>query len=640
MSPILLHPHAVMSLILCLTVGFIIFSFSTLKVQAPWTRWLIAACVGILGWQLDNVITFGMAPDYLESASWRKWELIFLYGLSSLFILIAQIQLAYLFPENPFEHERKTVLWISSGALVFVWLFYVYHVFSDQGHREFEEPIIIAVPALFLISWTISVYIRKIFYFRARQKREAMFVSIMLLIMELAFIGSEIDAVTIGIYSAVGYWIYFLCTWFGILGGAILYIVFSTVPITFQVRLVGFTFVIIMVVLSVVTLTFFPPFPPDDVAQRLLIQNNLLRVCGLILLSTFLVALIYPVILRASIIAPLERLLAGVNKVRQGDVTTSVKVSSMDEIGFLTENFNLMTQTIKQAQHELASYASDLEKKVEERTNQLQESLEYLKATQAQLIRREKLASMGELMAGVAHEIQNPLNFVNNFAEFSVELLEEWKAEEASPNPDKSIRDETLKSIELNLRKINEHGKRADAIVKSMLQQSRESSGQKVATDLNDLANEYLRLSYQGYRSQKEEFKATLLTQLDPSLCRVPVVVQDVSRVFQNLYNNAYYAVEMKAKTASEPYEPNILVTSRQLTDCIELRIRDNGIGIPQELQDKVFQPFFTTKPTGQGTGLGLALVYDIITNDHGGTIDLISKEGEFTEFFFTVPIS
>ncbi len=197
---------------------------------------------------------------------------------------------------------------------------------------------------------------------------------------------------------------------------------------------------------------------------------------------------------------------------------------------------------------------------------------------------------------------------------------------------------ETIQEIELNLKKINEHGKRADAIVKSMLQQSRESSGQKHPTDLNDLANEYLRLSYQGYRSQKEEFTVKLITQLEPTLSEAPVVVQDMSRVFVNLFNNAYYALEMKTKKGGKQYEPEITVTSRQVPGAVEMRIRDNGVGIPDDLQNKVFQPFFTTKPTGQGTGLGLALAYDIIVNDHGGAIDLVSKEGEFSEFFFTVP--
>ncbi len=439
MYPLLLHPHAVMSLILCLTVGLIILSFSRLKVQVPWTRWLVAASVGILGWQLDNVITFGLHPTYLETVEWRKWELIFLYAISSLFILIAQVQLAYLFPENPYERERRMVLRVSSIVLSLVWLYYVYHVFFSQAQREFEEPLIIATPALFLIAWTIGVYIRKVFYFRNRGNRQAMVACLLLMGMEFFFIGSEIDALTLGIYSPVGYWIYFFATWVGILGGAILYIAFSTVPISFQVRLVGFTFVMIMIVLSVVTLTFFPPFPPEDLAQRASMHDDLLKVGGLLLLATVLVAIVYPIILRASIIIPLEKLLTGVNNVREGNTNTSVRATINDEIGFLTENFNLMTQTIRQAQDELASYASDLEKKVEERTTQLQESLEYLKATQNQLIRREKMASFGELMAGIAHEIQNPLNFVNNFSEFGVELIEEWKAEEAKPVVDKEL---------------------------------------------------------------------------------------------------------------------------------------------------------------------------------------------------------
>lgn len=650
MEKILLHPHAVMSLILCLTAGMIILSFSNLKEQALWTRWLIAASVGILGWQLDNVITFGIEPGHLEVAIWRKWELIFLFGLSSVLLLLAQIQLAYLFPSNPYKRERKTVVWVCVIGLAGSWLYYSYHILTSPKSLGLEVSLLFAIWGLLVISWTLVVYLRKALYFRKRHNPKAMTACLLLMVMELFFIASiagvlRIDphslkepVIWVDIYSPGRYWIYFLFTWLGILGGAMLFIIFSTVPITFQVRLVGFTFVLVMIVLSVVVLTFFPPFSPANLSQRAKIQGNLINVSGLILMATFLVALVYPIILRASIIIPLERLLVGVNKVREGAVDTKVRVTSNDEIGLLTENFNQMTGTLKQARADLASYAADLEKKVEERTTQLQESLEYLKATQAQLIRREKMASLGELMAGIAHEIQNPLNFVNNFSEFGMELIGDWKAEEAKPVVDKEFCAETVRNIELNLKKINEHGKRADAIVKNMQLQSRMSPGLKEPTDLNQLANEYLRLSYKGYCSQKVNFKATLHTQLDPTLTHAPVVVQDVSRVFVNLFNNAYYAIDMKLKAGMQAYEPSLVVTSRQLPDCIEMRIRDNGVGIPEKLQKKIFQPFFTTKPAGQGTGLGLALAYDIIINDHGGTIDLNSKEGDFTEFFFTIP--
>jgi two-component system, NtrC family, sensor kinase len=650
MEKILLHPHAVMSLILCLTAGMIILSFSSLKKQAPWTRWLIAASVGVLGWQLDNVITFGIEPGYLKEAPWRKWELIFVFGLSSVLLLISQIQLAYLFPTNPYKRERKRVVWGCVIGLAGSWLYYSYYILTNPESLGLEVSLLFAIWGLFIISWTLVVYLRKALYFRKNHNREAMTACLLLMVMELFFIASiagvlRIDPhslkeswIYVDIYSPGRYWTYFLFTWLGILGGAMLFIIFSTVPITFQVRLVGFTFVLVMIVLSVVVLTFFPPFPPDNLSQRAKIQQNLIHVSGLILMATFLVALVYPIILRASIIIPLERLLVGVNKVREGAVDTKVRVTSNDEIGLLTENFNQMTGTLKQARAELASYAADLEKKVEERTMQLQESLEYLKATQAQLIRREKMASLGELMAGIAHEIQNPLNFVNNFSESSIQFIDEWKAEEAKPVVDEELCAEIVRNLELTLKKINEHGKRADAIVKNMQLQSRISSGLKEPTDLNQLANEYLRLSYQGYCSKKQSFRAKLHTQLDPALMQVPVVVQDVSRVFVNLFNNAYYAIDLKLKAGVQDYEPSLVLTSRQLPDCIEMRVHDNGVGIPESLQQKIFQPFFTTKPTGQGTGLGLALAYDIIINDHGGTIDLTSKEGEFTEFFFTVP--
>lgn len=640
MFPILLHPHAVMSLILCLTVSLIILAFSRLKQKTLWTRWLVAASVGILGWQLDNIITFGLYPSYLKNAIWRPWELAFLYGLSSLFLLMAQVQLAYLFPKNPFERERKIVLRYGTIALSLVWLFYVYQLFVLGRWKDpFELYNVILYTSLFAICWTIIVLARKAIFFRSRN-REVMKICLLLIVMELLFIGSVVDAVTIGIYSTVGYWIYFSLTWIGILGSATLYIIYSTVPITFQLRLVGFTFILLMVVMSVVTLTFFSPFPPELVGKREHIHDDLLRVSGLIIMATLLVVIVYPILLRASVVRPLERLLAGVNTVREGRTDTPVQVTSNDEIGFLTENFNLMTHTLKKAQDELASYASDLEKKVAQRTSELEETLENLKATQAQLIRREKMASMGELMAGVAHEIQNPLNFVNNFSEIGVELIEEWRSEEAKVEADKEVQADTISNIEVNLKKINEYGKRADSIVQSMLLQSRTRSGQKEVTNMNELANECLHFSYQGYLSQNEGFKATLQTQFEPSLSQVSIVVQDMSRVFVNLFNNAFYAVEMKAKAGLGAYEPNIVLTSSQLADGIEIRIRDNGVGILAAIHEKVFQPFFTTKPPGQGVGLGLSLAYDILVKDHGGTLDFISEEGHFAEFIFTIPHS
>lgn len=265
-----------------------------------------------------------------------------------------------------------------------------------------------------------------------------------------------------------------------------------------------------------------------------------------------------------------------------------------------------------------------------------------LKSAQAQLIQSEKMASLGELTAGIAHEIQNPLNFMNNFSEVNKELLVELRDEMDKGHADevKSI----AKNVMENEEKINHHGKRADAIIKGMLQHSRESTGQKEPADINALADEYLRLSYHGLRSKDKSFNATLKTNFDASIGNVNIIPQDIGRVLLNLYNNAFYAVAEKAKLSGGEYKPTIKVETRQTfpppggSRGAIIRISDNGDGIPQKILDKIFQPFFTTKPTGQGTGLGLSLSYDIV-KAHGGEITVKTKEGEGTEFIIQLPI-
>ncbi len=260
-----------------------------------------------------------------------------------------------------------------------------------------------------------------------------------------------------------------------------------------------------------------------------------------------------------------------------------------------------------------------------------------LKATQAQLIQSEKMASLGELTAGIAHEIQNPLNFVNNFSDVNKELLLEMKDEMNKGNLDdaNAIADDVISNEE----KINHHGKRADAIVKGMLQHSRSSNGVKEPTNINALADEYLRLSYHGLRAKDKEFNAIMKTDFDNSIGKINIIPQDIGRVLLNLYNNAFYAVTEKKKQQPNDYEPTISVTTKKINNKVDITVKDNGNGIPQKVIDKIFQPFFTTKPTGQGTGLGLSLSYDII-KAHGGEIKVNTIEGEFTEFVIQLPIS
>jgi two-component system NtrC family sensor kinase len=259
-----------------------------------------------------------------------------------------------------------------------------------------------------------------------------------------------------------------------------------------------------------------------------------------------------------------------------------------------------------------------------------------LKATQQQLIQSEKMASLGELTAGIAHEIQNPLNFVNNFSDLNKELVDELQQELKAGKINDAIA--ISSDIKDNEEKINHHGKRADAIVKGMLQHSRTSSGQKEPTDINALTDEYLRLAYHGLRAKDKSFNADIKTDFDTNIGKMNIIPQDIGRVVLNLINNAFYAVDEKRKQNQNGYEPAVIVSTKKEKDKIEIKVKDNGNGIPRKILDKIFQPFFTTKPTGQGTGLGLSLAYDIVTKGHGGELKVETREGEGSEFIIQLP--
>ena len=285
----------------------------------------------------------------------------------------------------------------------------------------------------------------------------------------------------------------------------------------------------------------------------------------------------------------------------------------------------------------------ELEVLVAERTaeitkqkEELQHALTDLRTTQTQLIQSEKMASLGELTAGIAHEIQNPLNFVNNFSEVSTELVDEMNNEMEKGNMEDAK--QIAQDLKQNLEKINHHGKRAGDIVRGMLQHSRSSSGVKEPTDINALCDEYLRLSYHGLRAKDKSFNATMKTDFDASLGKINIIPQDIGRVILNLLTNAFYAVDEKKKSGVQNYEPTVSISTKKMGDKVEIIVSDNGNGIPQKVLDKIFQPFFTTKPTGQGTGLGLSLSYDII-KAHGGEIKVETKEREGTEFIVGISI-
>ena len=276
--------------------------------------------------------------------------------------------------------------------------------------------------------------------------------------------------------------------------------------------------------------------------------------------------------------------------------------------------------------------------RLKKRSNKiLENTLSNLRATQTQLIQSEKMASLGELTAGIAHEIQNPLNFVNNFSEVSKELLDEMR--EALAKGDTADAKDLMDNVIQNLEKINHHGKRADGIVKGMLQHSRSSSGQMEPTDINALADEYLRLAYHGLRAKDKSFNATMKTALEEGLPKVNVIPQDIGRVVLNLITNAFYVVNEKKNSGLHGYEPTVTVSTRKVGDKVELCVKDNGSGIPSKVLEKIFQPFFTTKPTGQGTGLGLSLSYDIV-KAHGGELKVETREGEGSRFIIQLPSS
>ncbi|MEO5975771.1 MAG: ATP-binding protein [Chryseolinea sp.] len=273
-----------------------------------------------------------------------------------------------------------------------------------------------------------------------------------------------------------------------------------------------------------------------------------------------------------------------------------------------------------------------------EKTEKLENTLSELKSTQHQLVQSEKMASLGELTAGIAHEIQNPLNFVNNFSELNEELVKDLKREAENGN----LEDVKLiaNDIASNSEKINRHGKRADAIVKGMLQHSRASTGVKEPTDINKIADEYLRLAYHGLRAKDKSFNANFKTDFDNSIGEVNAAPQELGRALLNLITNAFYAVNEKQRQNLKGYEPTVIISTAKQNGKIEIKVKDNGNGIPRNIVDKIFQPFFTTKPTGQGTGLGLSLVYDIITKGHGGELGVETKESEGSEFIIRLPLN
>lgn len=362
-------------------------------------------------------------------------------------------------------------------------------------------------------------------------------------------------------------------------------------------------------------------------------QQQIFRTSLLISGAIFLIGLLIGFWTSHNLSAPVIALHNAARRIAKGDLTPMVTKFSNDEIGDLSKAFNTMVKELSGSREELHAANRELSK-----TNTtLSTTLENLRATQQQLVQSEKMASLGELTAGIAHEIQNPLNFVNNFAEVNKDLLEEIK-EMLSNGSSKNVLS-SINTLRENEEKILHHGRRADNIVKNMLQHSRKGTGKKEPVEINLLVDEYLRLSYHGLRAKDKAFNVKLVTDYDDSIGKIAIEPQDIGRVLLNLYNNAFYSVNEQHKLRIESFEPTVIVKTKKLANKVEIVVKDNGIGISQKVQEKIFQPFFTTKPTGEGTGLGLSLSYDIITKGHSGELKVESKEGEGAAFVVQLPL-
>ncbi len=359
--------------------------------------------------------------------------------------------------------------------------------------------------------------------------------------------------------------------------------------------------------------------------------------------GALLLALGFTALTVRSITVPLKQLERSMASITQGDLDPAMPRTGAHEIGAMITTLGILRDSLIERER-LERERERAQAEIRAARDAAEAALHELKAAQANLIQAEKMASLGQLTAGIAHEIKNPLNFINNFASLSIGLLDELKAVAAPAlaSLDQHQRgqlDEVIELLTGNLERIGEHGKRADNIVKSMLAHSRASGGDRQNTDLNALVEESLNLAYHGARAQDQNFNITLDRQYAPDIPPVELVPQDVTRVFLNLFGNGFYAASERQRSVNDgTFRPALTVTTRDLGKAVEVRVRDNGVGIPHDIKDKLFQPFFTTKPTGVGTGLGLSISYDIVTKQHGGTIKVDSDVGRFTEFIVTLP--
>ena len=663
-NSIIFHTHTIMALLLALLTGSMFVYLIRLKEDATGKKWFTIFYAAQILWQLSDMIRYSLSPALFGSLIYKTTVLVL--TLPSLCIIfIAYIQFLFHFLDDTFPRAKKIVLYVMIfGALVVCSINFWNEIYNQSKlivlhSTAFFYGLLSNLTAL-VLCLRKSAVLKKI-------KPEASKGNLYMGLVNILYILAALLVLRFDFFSPIGYWSFFVLIWTGNLIQIVIFINHGVVPTSFQTKMVGFTFVIVMSVFVLETLLFFPPLPPSETVISLTQQTGFIKLIAVILLSMAAMQLVLPYVLQKTLTQPLHKLLAGVQQVNGGDLTTHVQVGQPDEIGDLTQNFNRMTETIKKAQDDLKQHAENLEIEVSERTaevvqqnkkieiqrDDLQKTLVNLKATQDQLIQKEKLASLGELTAGIAHEIQNPLNFVNNFSELNVDLAKDIESEIRRPEIDKKYIEELLTDLNANQEKINHHGKRASSIVKGMLEHSRNTTGELQLTDINNLIKEFLQVSFQSMRAKDQNFNSDYQMNFDETIERINIVPQEISRVLVNLFNNAFYAVNekrvadaasitttelLKSSKLFKSYEPVVTVTTKKLENAIEIIVKDNGTGIPDKIQQKIFQPFFTTKPPGEGTGLGLSLSYDMVTKGHGGELKMTSKEGHGTEFIIHLP--
>lgn len=379
-------------------------------------------------------------------------------------------------------------------------------------------------------------------------------------------------------------------------------------------------------------------------AELLAPINKLQVLSFLMALTTAAIVILTASSVSRAIAYPILALTRKTKLMAAGDLSQRIEIESNDEIGRLGQSFNDMATQLDTMVKHLDNIVAKRTQEVETQNLQLEHTIEELQQAQDRLVNQEKLASLGALTAGIAHEIKNPLNFINNFAELSLHVdqdLQEHLEKIKSKVPPDEVQDlqDSINMLKLNISKIYEHGKRADGIVRNMLQHSRGTPGEKTAIDINVLLDEYVTLSYHGMRAQDSTFNVKLEKNYDKTLPKIPVVPQELSRVFLNLLNNAYYSVNQKKKQLGDAYFPIVRITTQNYNEWVSIKIWDNGLGISNEVFPKLFNPFFTTKPPGEGTGLGLSLSYNIIVQGHNGTLIADSEPGEFAEFVIHLPL-